>query len=802
MQLSHWEKRFHIFAKPFAILLGILSVLLVVLNTTLGSVGVAIVGLVGLFCAWLLWSLRYAFEGWIRRYGAKFGLTAGVDGTDWNFGEGDAAVGSDTSSDLSALRADLGRLTRERDDALSKLEAARHSGTFALKSANDDGEPLEGERARLESELSDTRALSDELTLRVEAQDDEIRELNNKLSAFNSDDKADELARLSAQVSSLTGDRDSAIARASDFEMRLTSDQGSNKALLDEKDAQINNLQGELTAALDGQQQAKSAAGAVEKRVAADLDKMKAVAAEKDSRIGELEAALAATRKAADDAKVREAGLDEQRQQVEKQKAESEEAVRKVAADRDNAAAKAGEAEKRLAAEQERSKANVAEKDTRIGELEAALAAARQSEEALKADVRSGQDAKRRHAAELEKVQSELMKAKDDAEVALMEKEEVSEQQARDREQLLDELSAARALAQSAEAREKSLVEDQSRKAAELADLRAQLEKMRREDRSHEVEGLSKQLMRLAGDRDQAKARAADLESQFSAFAESTSRTNADGEQKLGLLRDELDSVQSSLNQAKSREVYLANEKTRFMNDLADMEQELTEARSQIETARSEAAAAKNEAVAKSKALADLEAELELAKSRGNLLAEERDRYQAQIEEARRELDAAKDRAHRSEMALEDARLRSKRLEDEKAEKETELQSLRDRLRETQALAERAVENEKRAREEQAKKAEKLSEMMGGDIVFGSLAGRYQIDYRDAKGQDAEREIAVYAIVERSGNLNLDSFSADQISCRTYRADRIQKLRDMDTGEVVTKDIPEWLKARNQAGTL
>ena len=86
-----------------------------------------------------------------------------------------------------------------------------------------------------------------------------------------------------------------------------------------------------------------------------------------------------------------------------------------------------------------------------------------------------------------------------------------------------------------------------------------------------------------------------------------------------------------------------------------------------------------------------------------------------------------------------------------------------------------------------------LNTMFGGDFVDGAMARHFHIDYVDSKGQPSEREILVYALVHRKGNLNLDSFPTDGYSCLTFRADRIQKLKDLQTGEVVSDNIGEWI---------
>ena len=91
------------------------------------------------------------------------------------------------------------------------------------------------------------------------------------------------------------------------------------------------------------------------------------------------------------------------------------------------------------------------------------------------------------------------------------------------------------------------------------------------------------------------------------------------------------------------------------------------------------------------------------------------------------------------------------------------------------------------------KSQDDLNGMFGGDFIDGAMARHFHIDYVDSKGQPSEREILVYALVHRKGNLNLDSFPTDGYSCLTFRADRIQKLKDLQTGDVVSSDIGDWI---------
>lgn len=98
------------------------------------------------------------------------------------------------------------------------------------------------------------------------------------------------------------------------------------------------------------------------------------------------------------------------------------------------------------------------------------------------------------------------------------------------------------------------------------------------------------------------------------------------------------------------------------------------------------------------------------------------------------------------------------------------------------------------------KSQQDLDVMFGGEFIDGAMARHFQIDYVDSKGQPSEREILVYALVYRKGNLNLDSFPTDGYSCLTFRADRVQKLKDLQTGEVVSENIGDWIVKTSKSG--
>jgi hypothetical protein len=159
----------------------------------------------------------------------------------------------------------------------------------------------------------------------------------------------------------------------------------------------------------------------------------------------------------------------------------------------------------------------------------------------------------------------------------------------------------------------------------------------------------------------------------------------------------------------------------------------------------------------------------------------------AELAERDAQIAALEARLATAQMAAEDTGDTSA-LEAENAALKAEVASLKDEIGET-AQTMHATERV----EFRGKSQTDLNTMFGGDFVDGAMARHFHIDYVDSKGQPSEREILVYALVHRKGNLNLDSFPTDGYSCLTFRADRIQKLKDLQTGEVVSDDIGDWI---------
>ena len=85
--------------------------------------------------------------------------------------------------------------------------------------------------------------------------------------------------------------------------------------------------------------------------------------------------------------------------------------------------------------------------------------------------------------------------------------------------------------------------------------------------------------------------------------------------------------------------------------------------------------------------------------------------------------------------------------------------------------------------------------LYGGALISGGAARRVTIDYKDAKGKEFTRDLSIYAVVERDGAIKLDAYSEGQQSCRTYEAERIQRLENLETGDVITENITSYLRS-------
>ncbi len=97
---------------------------------------------------------------------------------------------------------------------------------------------------------------------------------------------------------------------------------------------------------------------------------------------------------------------------------------------------------------------------------------------------------------------------------------------------------------------------------------------------------------------------------------------------------------------------------------------------------------------------------------------------------------------------------------------------------------------------DQSRNIKSLPQLIDGDLLLGGIAGHFEMIYRDTKGNLGNRDILLYALVERDGDLELDTFSRNNrfSSCRTYKASNIEKLRNVRTGEVIEDSISAYLR--------
>ena len=75
------------------------------------------------------------------------------------------------------------------------------------------------------------------------------------------------------------------------------------------------------------------------------------------------------------------------------------------------------------------------------------------------------------------------------------------------------------------------------------------------------------------------------------------------------------------------------------------------------------------------------------------------------------------------------------------------------------------------------------------------LEGRYEIAYADAFGRPSRRRINAAELKVGPGKLLLGGVDADLDAYRGFRVDRIHALKAVETGEVVDRNIVDWLLA-------
>lgn len=86
-------------------------------------------------------------------------------------------------------------------------------------------------------------------------------------------------------------------------------------------------------------------------------------------------------------------------------------------------------------------------------------------------------------------------------------------------------------------------------------------------------------------------------------------------------------------------------------------------------------------------------------------------------------------------------------------------------------------------------------EVSGAKLITTVPLKHLRITYQPERGNESENEVTVYALVERNGNLMIDTAVNHRLACRSFRLDRVQSARDADTGEVISGALEDWLKA-------
>ena len=78
------------------------------------------------------------------------------------------------------------------------------------------------------------------------------------------------------------------------------------------------------------------------------------------------------------------------------------------------------------------------------------------------------------------------------------------------------------------------------------------------------------------------------------------------------------------------------------------------------------------------------------------------------------------------------------------------------------------------------------------------LEGSFEFSYRDAAGAPSLRRVAAVELKVGPGKLLLGGVDEQLDAYRGFRVDRIHSLRAMDTDDIVTRNILDWLMERAQ----
>jgi predicted DNA-binding transcriptional regulator YafY len=76
------------------------------------------------------------------------------------------------------------------------------------------------------------------------------------------------------------------------------------------------------------------------------------------------------------------------------------------------------------------------------------------------------------------------------------------------------------------------------------------------------------------------------------------------------------------------------------------------------------------------------------------------------------------------------------------------------------------------------------------------LAGSFEVVYRDGRGLWSIRRLAAHELKLGPGKALLGGTDRDRDGYRGFRADRIRRLTDRETGERVESDVLDWLLRR------
>jgi predicted DNA-binding transcriptional regulator YafY len=76
------------------------------------------------------------------------------------------------------------------------------------------------------------------------------------------------------------------------------------------------------------------------------------------------------------------------------------------------------------------------------------------------------------------------------------------------------------------------------------------------------------------------------------------------------------------------------------------------------------------------------------------------------------------------------------------------------------------------------------------------FAGYVELDYRDVSGRRTRRSLHALELKVGPGKVLLGGIDDATHGYRGFRADRISRLRELETGEIVDRNILDWLMRR------